>query len=127
MSDADDPAAADRGEPSPQAPPRQDPRNPSYRLAALFDEGTSGADHRRGRLRHARRPSAGSTARRVVAFCSDATVMGGAMGDVGCKVVVDAYHRAMADGARSSGSGTPAAPGWPRACCRCTRSARSST
>ena len=26
---------------------------------------------------------------RVVAFCSDATVMGGAMGDVGCRVVVD--------------------------------------
>ncbi len=32
---------------------------------------------------------------RVVAFCSDATVMGGAMGDVGCRVVVEAYHRAM--------------------------------
>ena len=37
--------------------------------------------------------------RRVVAFCSDATVMGGAMGDDGCKVVVDAYHRAMTEGA----------------------------
>ena len=35
---------------------------------------------------------------RVVAFCSDATVMGGAMGEVGCKVVVKAYHRAMTDG-----------------------------
>ena len=35
---------------------------------------------------------------RMVAFCSDATVMGGAMGDVGCRVVVDAYHRAMTDG-----------------------------
>ena len=34
----------------------------------------------------------------VVAFCSDATTMGGAMGDVGCRVVVDAYHRAMTDG-----------------------------
>ena len=34
----------------------------------------------------------------VVAFCSDATIMGGAMGDVGCRVVVDAYHRAMTDG-----------------------------
>ena len=34
----------------------------------------------------------------VVAFCSDATVMGGAMGDVGCRVVVDAYHRAITDG-----------------------------
>jgi len=36
---------------------------------------------------------------RVVAFCSDATVMGGAMGDDGCKVVVDAYHRALVEGA----------------------------
>ncbi|MBS41636.1 MAG: propionyl-CoA carboxylase subunit beta [Nocardioides sp.] len=34
---------------------------------------------------------------RVVAFCSDATVMGGAMGVDGCQVVVDAYHRAMTD------------------------------
>ena len=33
----------------------------------------------------------------VVAFCSDATVMGGAMGEVGCKVVVHAYERALAD------------------------------
>ena len=33
----------------------------------------------------------------VVAFCSDATVMGGAMGDLGCRVVVDAYHRALSD------------------------------
>ena len=35
---------------------------------------------------------------RAVAFCSDATVMGGAMGDLGCRVVVDAYHRAITDG-----------------------------
>lgn len=35
---------------------------------------------------------------RAVAFCSDATVMGGAMGDLGCRVVVDAYHREMTDG-----------------------------
>ncbi|MDQ3663095.1 MAG: acyl-CoA carboxylase subunit beta, partial [Actinomycetota bacterium] len=35
----------------------------------------------------------------TVAFCSDATVMGGAMGDEGCKVVVTAYARAVADGA----------------------------
>ncbi|MFP5283955.1 MAG: acyl-CoA carboxylase subunit beta, partial [Actinomycetes bacterium] len=34
---------------------------------------------------------------RVVAFCSDATVMGGAMGVQGCEVVVRAYERAMAD------------------------------
>nr|WP_309136348.1 carboxyl transferase domain-containing protein [Nocardioides campestrisoli] len=35
---------------------------------------------------------------RVVAFCSDASLMGGAMGDAGCRVVVEAYHRALADG-----------------------------
>jgi acetyl-CoA/propionyl-CoA carboxylase carboxyl transferase subunit len=34
---------------------------------------------------------------RVVAFCSDATVMGGAMGMDGCDVVVRAYERAMHD------------------------------
>jgi acetyl-CoA/propionyl-CoA carboxylase carboxyl transferase subunit len=35
----------------------------------------------------------------TVAFCSDPTVMGGAMGHDGCKVVVAAYERAMADSA----------------------------
>jgi acetyl-CoA/propionyl-CoA carboxylase carboxyl transferase subunit len=78
-------------------PPRtDDPRYPLHRLGALFDEGTtepitpeddSGMLAAVGRIR----------GRRVVAFCSDATVMGGAMGDVGCRVVVDAYHRAMID------------------------------
>ena len=33
----------------------------------------------------------------AVAFCSDATIMGGAMGNDGCKVVVAAYERALAD------------------------------
>ena len=33
----------------------------------------------------------------AVAFCSDATVMGGAMGKDGCDVVVRAYERALAD------------------------------
>ena len=33
----------------------------------------------------------------MVAFCSDATVMGGAMGVDGCDVVVRAYERAMHD------------------------------
>src|SRR3954453_18377586 len=34
----------------------------------------------------------------VVAFCSDGTVMGGAMGTDGCRVVVNAYERAVAAG-----------------------------
>ncbi|HET9501247.1 MAG TPA: carboxyl transferase domain-containing protein [Marmoricola sp.] len=78
-------------------PPReQDPRFPLHRLAALFDEGEfepisplddSGMLAAIGRV-------GGMTA---VAFCSDATVMGGAMGAEGCKVVVAAYQRALTD------------------------------
>jgi acetyl-CoA/propionyl-CoA carboxylase carboxyl transferase subunit len=88
-------------EPVPPRPPRlpreEDPRNPLRRLTELFDAGTielltpdndSGMLAAVGRVR--------GTA--VVAFCSDATVMGGAMGDAGCRLVVDAYHRAMTDG-----------------------------
>jgi acetyl-CoA/propionyl-CoA carboxylase carboxyl transferase subunit len=79
-------------------PPRtEDPRYPVHRITALLDEGTmrlitpeddSGMLAAVGRVH----------GRRVVVFCSDATVMGGAMGDEGCKVVVNAYHRAMTEG-----------------------------
>ena len=78
-------------------PREQDPRNPVLRLTALFDEGTLELltpDDDSGMLAAIGRVH-GTT---VVAFCSDATVMGGAMGDVGCRVVVDAYHRAITDG-----------------------------
>jgi len=80
----------------PRVPREDDPRNPNARLAALFDPGTlqlisdddgSGMLAGHGRIN-------GSPA---VAFCSDATVMGGAMGVEGCKVVVEAYRRAMVD------------------------------
>lgn len=83
--------------PTAAKPPReQDPRHPAHRLAALLDEGT---------LEFLEEPDDSGMAAAVgmvdgspvVAFCSDATVMGGAMGDVGCRVVVDAYHRAMTD------------------------------
>ena len=78
-------------------PREQDPRHPATRLTALFDEGTFepiSPDDQSGMLAAVGRVH--GTA--VVAFCSDATVMGGAMGDEGCRVVVDAYHRAMTDG-----------------------------
>jgi acetyl-CoA/propionyl-CoA carboxylase carboxyl transferase subunit len=78
-------------------PPREeDPRHPLQRLAALFDDGKfepispiddSGMLAAIGRTQ-------GKT---VVAFCSDPTVMGGAMGHDGCKVVVEAYQRALTD------------------------------
>ncbi len=83
--------------PRPSKPPREDdPRNPNKRLAALYDadslelisaDGDSGMLAAIGMIDGVR----------TVAFCSDATVMGGAMGDEGCSVVVAAYERAMAD------------------------------
>jgi acetyl-CoA/propionyl-CoA carboxylase carboxyl transferase subunit len=77
-------------------PREQDPRNPNHRLAALLDEGSLELiteDDGSGML------AAVGTVQgtRVVAFCSDPTVMGGAMGEVGCKAVVHAYERALAD------------------------------
>ncbi len=82
---------------SAKLPREQDPRNPRHRLAALLDPGTLELitpDDDSGMLAAIGRVNGTS----VVAFCSDATVMGGAMGDQGCAVVVDAYHRAMTDG-----------------------------
>ncbi|CAN5157403.1 acyl-CoA carboxylase subunit beta [soil metagenome] len=77
-------------------PRDEDPRNPNHRLAALFDEGTLeliSEDDTSGML-----AAVGTIeGTHSVAFCSDATVMGGAMGHDGCKVVVRAYERAMAD------------------------------
>ena len=77
-------------------PREQDPRNPNFRLRALLDPGSVElitADDDSGML------AAVGTINgcRVVAFCSDATVMGGAMGTDGCEVVVRAYERAMHD------------------------------
>ncbi|MFN8194060.1 MAG: carboxyl transferase domain-containing protein [Nocardioidaceae bacterium] len=83
--------------PRPAKPPREeDPRNPVHRLRALLDEDTLELitpDDDSGMLAAVGRVQGTP----VVAFCSDATVMGGAMGDVGCRVVVDAYHRALTD------------------------------
>ncbi len=78
-------------------PPRdQDPRHPLHRLGALLDDDSmelispvddSGMLAVRGTVHGTR----------VVAFCSDPTVMGGAMGHDGCKVVVQAYEQALAE------------------------------
>lgn len=88
-------------QPAPSKPPRsEDPRNPLTRLRALLDDDSL--------VQLTPEPLASECGMvaavgevqgtRVVAFCSDATVMGGAMGDAGCRVVVDAYHRAITDG-----------------------------
>ncbi len=61
-------------------PREEDPRNPNIRLAAFFDDGTVeliSPDDDSGML-----AAVGTVAGvATVAFCSDATVMGGAMGD----------------------------------------------
>ena len=75
----------------PRVPREEDPRNPKFRLAALLDPGTMkllGPDDESGMM-----SAAGAiNGSPVVAFCSDATVMGGAMGVEGCNVVVEAYR-----------------------------------
>ena len=77
-------------------PREQDPRNPNRRLRSLLDEGSVELitpDDDSGML------AAVGTVNgcRVVAFCSDPTMMGGAMGMDGCDVVVRAYDRALQD------------------------------
>ncbi|MGH6657944.1 MAG: acyl-CoA carboxylase subunit beta [Actinocrinis sp.] len=75
----------------------EDPRNPTKRLALLFDEGTlelltpfddSGFVAAQGLV----------DGTRVCAYASDPTVQGGAMGDEGCKAILVAYEKALADG-----------------------------
>ncbi|RYE80265.1 MAG: acyl-CoA carboxylase subunit beta, partial [Myxococcales bacterium] len=72
-----------------------DPRHPVNRLAALFDDGFEALTpvDGSGMLAAIGRINGMST----VAFCSDPTVMGGAMGVDGCKVVIAAYQRALTD------------------------------
>jgi acetyl-CoA/propionyl-CoA carboxylase carboxyl transferase subunit len=74
--------------------PTPDPRDPEDRLERFFDAGsmqtlaardTSGVLAARGTVE-------GSPA---VAFCSDATIMGGAMGADGCRHIVDAIDTAV--------------------------------
>ena len=78
------------------SPPEQDRRNPIFRLQALLDAGLveliSPADDSGMLAAIGTINGCG-----VVAFCSDPTVMGGAMGMDGCDVVVRAYERAMHD------------------------------
>jgi acetyl-CoA/propionyl-CoA carboxylase carboxyl transferase subunit len=76
--------------------PDVDPRDPRLRLETLFDDGTLElvTEHDdSGMLAGAGRID-GTPA---VAFASDATIQGGAMGVAGCRVVLAAYERALAD------------------------------
>src|SRR4051794_13908867 len=71
-----------------------DPRDPELRLTCLFDHDTmaplrprdtSGAFAARGRIDGAK----------VVAYCTDATMSGGAMGAEGCRHIVEAIDTAL--------------------------------
>jgi acetyl-CoA/propionyl-CoA carboxylase carboxyl transferase subunit len=71
-----------------------DPRDPQLRLKCLFDPATlvslhphdsSGAFAARGRIDGAK----------VIAYCTDATTMGGAMGSEGCRHIVEAIDLAI--------------------------------
>src|SRR5690348_11814075 len=72
----------------------RDPRDPELRLESLFDEGSL-------RLLQPRDASGVLAAHgtidgnAAVAFCTDATVMGGAMGTEGCLRIVDAIDAAV--------------------------------
>ncbi|GAB3912483.1 putative propionyl-CoA carboxylase beta chain 6 [Microlunatus endophyticus] len=81
---------------SERLPRELDPRNPILRLGALLDEGSLTLiteDDGSGML-----AATGTIdGNPVVAFCSDATMSGGAMGSAGCAAVVYAYERALAD------------------------------
>ncbi|MGI9196103.1 MAG: carboxyl transferase domain-containing protein, partial [Candidatus Nanopelagicales bacterium] len=73
-----------------------DPRSPRARLTAFFDAGTFTAitpEDDRGVL-----VGVGTVdGTPVVAFATDPTVQGGAMGQAGCRAIVTAYDRAFAD------------------------------
>ena len=75
-----------------------DPRHPRVRLGAFFDDGEfteiTPADDR-GVLAAVGR----ANGTHVVAFATDPTVQGGAMGEAGCRAIVTAYDRAIADSA----------------------------
>jgi acetyl-CoA/propionyl-CoA carboxylase carboxyl transferase subunit len=79
---------------APPSPTAHDPRDPEDRLRRFFDEDamrllvdrdTSGVVTARGTV-------AGAPA---IAYCTDATVMGGAMGSAGCRHIVDTIDLAV--------------------------------
>src|SRR5664280_3188576 len=93
-ADAALPPAAAQSRPSGPGPRTIDPREPEVRLAELLDPGTlvglhatdtSGVWAVRGKIN-------GSKA---IAYCTDGTRMGGALGHEGCKHIVDAIDTAV--------------------------------
>ena len=71
-----------------------DPRDPLLRLSTFFDDGSVELLHERDRSGVL---AAAGTVNgvRTIAFCTDGTVMGGAMGLEGCTHIVNAYDTAI--------------------------------
>ncbi|KIQ20431.1 propionyl-CoA carboxylase subunit beta [Rhodococcus sp. Leaf7] len=72
----------------------RDPRDPLGRLEKLFDSGTTTPLHDRDKS-GVLAASGEIDGVRTIAYCSDATVMGGAMGVDGCKHIVSAIDAAL--------------------------------
>src|SRR5690349_13223347 len=75
--------------------PTLDPRDPALQLAALLDPGTCD-------LMTSANPACGALAAvgladgvKVVAFCTDARRMGGALGAAACRVITEAIDAAV--------------------------------
>jgi len=74
-----------------------DPRDPLLRLKMFFDDGCE-VELLHGRDRSGVLAAAGTVnGVRSIAFCTDGTVMGGAMGVEGCAHIVNAYDLAIAE------------------------------
>ena len=73
-----------------------DPRDPLLRLRTFFDDDTVELLHERDRSGVL---AAAGTVNgvRTIAFCTDGTVMGGAMGVEGCEHIVNAYDTAIGE------------------------------
>lgn len=102
-----------------------DPRDPLLRLSTFFDDGTVELLHERDRSGVL---AAAGTVNgvRTIAFCTDGTVMGGAMGMEGCTHIVNAYDTAIEEQSPIVGIWHSAARASPRGSRPCTRSAWSS-
>src|SRR6202789_2261239 len=73
-----------------------DPRDPLLRLSRFFDDGSVELLHERDRSGVL--AAAGTVnGLRTIAFCTDGTVMGGAMGLEGCTHIVNAYDTPIED------------------------------
>lgn len=73
-----------------------DPRDPLLRLSAFFDDDSVELLHERDRS-GVLAASGTVNGVRTIAFCTDGTIMGGAMGIEGCTHIVNAYDTAIAD------------------------------